>query len=208
MWIAFGIIGGIAMLILAISLLPVKVIIKNDRQNNLILRYRFLFKTYGEDPDPNDPVIKMLKTATGADRLELETVQKSLQEGGLKKTVTQSYAVLIDLLKELVVLLRLCTVRRLHVNILCTGSEPDEAAIHYGECCAATSTLLGAMQNFLKLRKRNCKINIGCDFGDADPVFRYDVLLVVRFGRVLASFWRVAMAEAKRKATKKSNQQK
>ena len=52
MWIAIGIAGFIAVLITVILLLPVKVIIKNDENNELILRYRFLFKTYGENPDP------------------------------------------------------------------------------------------------------------------------------------------------------------
>ena len=65
MWIALGIVGFLAALITVILILPVKVIIKSDGNDELYLRYKFLGKTYGEDPDPNDPIILMLKKAGG-----------------------------------------------------------------------------------------------------------------------------------------------
>ena len=77
MWIALGIVGGLAALITVILLLPVKVIIRNDEQNELILRYKFLFKTYGEDPDPNDPIIKALKEASGVNRFQKRELKET-----------------------------------------------------------------------------------------------------------------------------------
>ena len=117
MWIALGIIGFLAALITVILLLPVKVIIKNDEQEPLILRYRFLFKTYGEDPDPNNPVIKALKTASGVDRLSKETLQESVRSGGLQKSVTETFSILKSLAKELWQLLKLCKVTKLNIAI-------------------------------------------------------------------------------------------
>ena len=70
MWIALGIIGFLAALITVILLLPVKVIIKNNENNELILRYKFLWKTFGERLDPNDPIIRTLKSLSGYERLE------------------------------------------------------------------------------------------------------------------------------------------
>ena len=111
MWIVLGIIGFLAALITVILLLPVKVIIKNDEQEPLILRYRFLFKTYGEDPDPNNPVIKALKTASGVDRLSKETLQESVRSGGLQKSVAETFSILKNLAKELWQLLKLLELR-------------------------------------------------------------------------------------------------
>lgn len=208
MWIALGIIGFLALLITVICLLPVKVIIKNDDQNVLVLRYKFLFKTFGENPDPNDPIIKTLKKAGGVTRLEKAEIQKSIQEDGLKKTVSESYEILTDLLREVVYLLKICVVTRLHVKIRCTGDDPAEAAVHYGEVCAVTYGLVNVLRSFVRIRRRDCQVDIGCDFFGSKPVFRYDLILRVSFGRVLSAFWRVVLAEAKRSGEQGSNQQK
>ena len=208
MWIVLGILGFLALLITVIVLLPVKVIIRNDEQNELILRYKFLGKTYGEDPNPDDPIIKALKTATGVDRLEKKAIKENIQASGLQKAVTSSYAILVDLLKEVVALLKLCTITKLQVKIRCTGDGADQVAIHYGECCAATHSLLTLLRSFVKIRKRGCNIDIGCDFIGSESVFDYHVVLMVRVGRVLSALWRVAMAEAKRMKSQQESPRK
>lgn len=199
MWIALGILGGIAVLITVILLLPVRIIIKNDENNELILRYKFLFKTFGEDPDPNDPIVKALKTASGIDRLETKAIQKNIQSDGLHKTVSGSFSTLVDLLKELVGLLKRCKVTKLSVFIRCAG-DADEAAVHYGQCCTAVYSLLNLLRSFVKVRKRGCNIDVGCDFLGTESVFRYDAVLTILAGRVLAGLWRAVMAEARRAA--------
>ena len=206
MWIVLGIVGFLALLITVILLLPVKVIIKSDENNELYLRYKFLGKTYGEDPDPNDPIVLMLKKAGGVTRLEKKNLQASVKSGGLQKTVTDSFQLIIDLLKEVLGLLQYATARRLHVKIRCGGEDAAETAIHYGQYCAIAHGFLNVLQGFVKIRKRGCKIDIGCDFFGEDA-FAYDILLVVRFNHVLAGFWRAVVAEAKRMA-KRPPQQK
>ena len=206
MWIALGIVGFLAVLITVILMLPIKVIIKSDENNELYLRYKFLGKTYGEDPDPNDPIILMLKKAGGVTRLEKKNLQASVKSGGLQKTVTDSFQLIIDLFKELFGLLKYATATRLQVKIRCGGEDAAETAIHYGQYCAAAHSFLNVLQGFVKIRKRGCKLDIGCDFFGED-VFTYDVLLVIRFHRVLAGFWRAVVAEAKRMA-KEQHQQK
>ena len=198
MWIALGIIGFLAALITVILLLPVKVIIKNDEQEPLILRYRFLFKTYGEDPDPNNPIVKALKTASGVDRLSKETLQESVRSGGLQKSITETFAVLKGLAKELWNLLKLCKVTKLYVAICCAGDDVDQAAIRYGACCTATYSFVNLLRSYFRVRERGCKVDITCDpFGEKTS-FRYEVVLVVRVKQVLAGLWRTAMAEAER----------
>ena len=198
MWIALGIIGGLAALITIILLLPVKIIIKSDEKNELILRYKFLFRIYGEDPDPNDPIIKALKVASGVDRLEKQISQEAIRAGGLKKTVKESYKMIADLLKELWNLLRYCKVTKLKIHILCAGDGADQVAIHYGECCTATYSLLNILRGFMKVRKRGCDIRIGCDYEGGKAEFSYDVLLRTNVARVLAALWSAVMAETKR----------
>lgn len=197
MWFLYILLGLLAV-ITAILLLPVKVIVKNDENNELILRYKLLFKTFGENPNPDDPITKTLKKAGGVERLETATIKKNIRKDGLQKTVSDSYEALVALLKELVFLLRRGTVTRLKIKILCADDSPDQTAIHYGICIAATHTLLAALDSFLRIRKRGCDIDIRSDFSGKDPVFRYHLIIAVPFYRVLASFWKVAWAEAKR----------
>lgn len=208
MWIALSILSGLAILVTALFLSPVKILIQNDEQNELMLRYKFWFKTFGEHPDPDDPITKMLWTASGASRLKKTNLQKNIRSDGLQKTVTESYKMLIDLLKELAALLKYCTLTKLHVKIRSVGDGADEAAIHYGQYSAVTYSLLSVLQEFLKIRKRGCNIDISCDFMGTEGVFHYEAVLTIRLSRVLAAFWRTVLAESKRVARQRVDQQK
>ena len=70
MWIFLGILAFIIILIIAILLLPVYVILRSDENGEVYLRYKILFKTFGEDPDPNNPIIKTLLDASGISELK------------------------------------------------------------------------------------------------------------------------------------------
>jgi|GEM_PF-1226232 len=211
MWVVLGILAILAVLITVIMLLPVKIIIKNDDQNKLILRYKFLFMTFGEgsnkkNANPDNPIGKALLSATGFDRLQTKTVQENIRSDGLKKTVSESYAMLTGLLREAVALLKRCTIPRLRIKIRCAGDDAAQIAIRYGQYCAATYSLLNILRNFIKIRKRGCNIDIGCNFPDEESVFRYEVVLSFRTGRVLAGFWRIALGQIKRMAAQKTQQ--
>lgn len=207
MWIAFLILAILAIIIAIILLLPVKVIIKNDENDALILRYKLLFKTYGENPNPDDPIVQALTKAGGVDRFRKKNIQRNIQSEGLQKTVSDSYTALIDLLKELLGLLKKCTIIKLDVRILCADSDPSKAAINYGIYNAVTHTLLGALHSLVRIRRRKVNVDIRCVFDTQPSSFRYEAVLAVPFFRVVAAFWRAAVAEAKRTA-KQSPQQK
>lgn len=198
MWIVLTILGILATIITAILLHPVQVIIKNDEKENFILRYKFLYKTFGENPNPDDPLVKTLKKAGGVDRLEKVALQENIREEGLQKAVSDSYDALIALLKELLFLFKNCTVTKFDIKIRCAADEPDETAVQYGLCSAATHTLFSVLSSFLKVRQRGCNIDIDCDFYENNPIFRYCIVLSIPFRRVLAAFWRVVLTEAKR----------
>ena len=212
MYVVLGILAALAALIAVILLLPVKIILKNDDENQFILRFRFLFMTFGDAGDKkksntDNPIVNALLSATGFDRLQTKTVEKNIRNDGLKKTVSESYAMLSGLLREAVTLLKRCTVSRLHIKIRSSGGDADQIAIRYGQYCAATYSLLNILRNFIKIRKRGCNIDIGCNFLEKEPVFRYEVVLSFRTGRVLAGFWRIALGQIKRMAAQTTQQQ-
>lgn len=198
MWIVLLILALLAAIILLILVLPVRVIIKNDDNEVFILRYKLLFKTFGENPNPDDPLVKTLKKAGGIDRFEKAAMQQNIQEDGLQKAVSDSYDSLTDLLRELLFLFRRCTVTRLKIKILSADEDPSEAAIQYGLYHAITHAFLAAANALLKIRKRGCNIDIRCDYSASKSFFRYEIVFAIPFARVLAAFWRVVMAEAKR----------
>jgi len=198
MWIALAIIAFLALLITVILMLPVDVIIKNDENNELILRYKLLGKVYGENPNPNDPIVKALKRASGIHRLDKKELKKSAETQPLKETVSESLSLIWDLLKELAGLLKYCTAKKFHIQIHCTGDDPADNAFLCGKYFAVSYGLLHTLRSIIRIPKRSCIIQI--DSGDLTEkeIFRYDVLLRVRLNRVLAAFWRLAYTEAKR----------
>ena len=198
MWIALAIIGGLAVVITAILKLPLYIIIKNDEKNELILLYRFLGKIHGENPDPNDPIVRTLKRTSGVDRFEKEKLQKKVQTSGLKESVKESLAVLGDILKEAVALLKFCTATKWHIRVRCAGEDPADAAMHYGYYSAAIYGVMELAATRVKFLRRRCKVEIDCAFNGEEEIFRYDVELRVTLDHVIAAFWRLAWAEAKR----------
>ena len=91
MWIFLGILGLIALIITVILLLPVYIIIKNDENGNPIIRYKFLFKTYGENPDPNNPLLKAVKKLAGIDNLSKKQLQHDIARRGVRNTLSQTF---------------------------------------------------------------------------------------------------------------------
>lgn len=198
MWILLSIIAFIVLLITVILMLPVYVIIKNNEDNELILRYKILFKTFGEHPDPDSPVLKILKRATGIGRLEKSNFESSTKAIGLPATASQSVKVVTDLLREVVTLLKYCTVNRLHIKVVCANEDAADTAINYGACCATIYPLVGFLNSVLHVRKDGQDVDISCNYLNGKDEFHFDFLISVRLYHVLAAFLRISYEETKR----------
>ncbi len=198
MWIFLGIVGFLALLITVILLLPVYVVIKSDEEEGIILRYKFLGKTYGENPDPNNPIIKTLKKAAGLSRLEKKEMKKSTKKKGYFDTVRESLALILDLLKKILDLLKLCKVKKFYINIVSAEEDAAQAAINYGRYCAVASPVIAFIDANLKIGKRGRDINISCDYDKKEAAFDFDILLMVHLSRVLSALVKVIWEEAKR----------
>ncbi len=199
MWIVLGIIAFLAALITAILLLPIDIIIKNDEDDNLILLYKILFKTFGEDPDPNNLIVKTIKETSGLSRIEKGHLEKSMAQSGLALTVSESCRILVNLIKEIAALLKYCTLKKFEMHIICSGEDAAETATEYGKCCSAVYPAAAFFGSVMKSNKKVWNIDINCDFTNSQKVFRYDFLVRVRLFRALGALFRVSLKEARRR---------
>ena len=87
MWIFLGIIFFILLLITIILLLPVSFIIKTDQDGDFVVLYKILFKTFGENPNPDKPIVKALKNISGVTRLDKDKIKESSKKGELLTTL-------------------------------------------------------------------------------------------------------------------------
>lgn len=198
MWIFLGIVGGLALLVTVILLLPVDVIIRNDENGNLLLHYKFLGKLYGEVPNPENPLVLQLKKTSGISRIE-ESLSSRKDGGSTMAAIREICDILGDLLKEVVAILKYCTAKKFSVRVVCAADNAADTAIAYGRTAAAVQGLYGVVSNLMKVRRRGREISIGCDFsGQQEKQFRYHIVIMVRLHRALGALWRLAMAEAKR----------
>jgi len=207
MWIFLGVVAFLAILITVILMLPVYIIIKNDQNGELILRYKILWKVFGEDPDPDMPIIKMLREASGIARLEKKNLKSSAKQTGLSFAVSQTLKIVIDLLREIISLLKYCTIKKFHIKVVCSEEDAAKTAISYGQCCCALYPLVSLLNSMLKIRKKGQRVEVLCDYLSGKDSFKLDFLISVRFYRVLAAFFRIAYKEAKRTAQEQALQQ-
>lgn len=199
MWIALGILLFLAIIIIAILMLPILVIIKTDENNELIFRYKLLNKVYGENPDPNNPIFKILTQSAGISRLKYNNLQTSFKKRGAANTIREILRIVFDLIKEVLGILKFCKAKKFDLDIVVRGEDAAETAIEYGECCAVAYPLLGAVFANVKINLKVPKVNIACDYDSKDKTtFKCDIVLSVRLVRVLVAFFRIAFMEAKR----------
>lgn len=208
MRIFLGILAFIILLVTVILLLPVYIIIKTDKNGEMIFRYKILFKTFGEDPDPDNPIVNTLKEISGVTRLDKEKLKESVKKGNLLETLNDSFALILGLLKRLLGLLKFCTVKVLRVKIVCAESDAAQTAIDYGRCYAAISPLVSFLHSKMKIRKKGEDINITCNFETRESSYDFEAVLVVRVFRILVALFHAAFDEVKRVSQNEASQNK
>lgn len=197
--IFLGILIGIAVIITVILMLPVLIIIKTDENGELILRYKFLFKAFGENPNPNNTITKVLKAAAGIDRFEKQNLQTNVRRVGVVNTASQMMRIVVDLLKEVARILKYCTAKRFGIKIVCAEEDAADTAVSYGRCCAAVYPIAGAINSVMKVRRKGQRIDISCDYLSCESNVSLDIVISVKLFRILAAFFRIAFEEARRK---------
>lgn len=199
MWLFLSILAIIMLVVTVILSIPVKIIIKNDQDNNLTILYKILFKTFGENPDPDNSVVKLLKEVSGVSAIEKKSMEKNVGQSGWLDTTLDTLNILTNLLKEIASLLKYCTAKRFEINILCSEENAADTAINYGRYCAVVYPMASFLNSIMKVRKKGQKLNIQADFSGGESEFSYDFLISVTLFRVLVALFKVALKEAKRK---------
>ena len=203
----FLLLVGVLALIIAILLsLPVYVILKTDKDGGLLVRYKFLWKTYGDNPNPSDnnALVDALKRAAGLSRLEKKEIKTSVKSAGVFDTVRQNFELISDLLKKIVDLLRLCVIKKLKLKIVCAKADAADTAISYGKYCAVVNPVLSYIHNFMRVRERGKDISITCDYNGGKERFEFELVLYVRVLRILGALIKIVMSEAKRVSDKRA----
>ena len=202
------ILGALALLITAICLLPVYVYIYYDEENSLQLRYRLLWKVFGEDPNPNSPILKLLKELSGVAKFDsVKSIKKTVSDSGVSYTLKQVGDVLISLLRQLVWLLPRCRVRKLELRAICAEGEPDEAAMEYGKLCATVYPIVGIVDNIIPINRRKLLLDLRCDFEAEKSDFALTAVIRARLGSALRALWRIVLDEAQAEAQRKDSSQ-
>ncbi len=202
MWIAIGIIGGIALLITVILCLPVYVIVKTDEQDELMIRYRFLHMEFGEDPDPENPILVFAKEATGLSKTDSKALKSSVKSSGVAETVKDTCSILLTLFRQVVWIVKYCTLVKFELCVVCASDDAGDAAVNYGKCCTAIYPIITAVHGIMKVRPRGESIDVRCDFLAEESLVRCDVKLRVSVLRVLQAFIKIVIKEAMRMGEK------
>ncbi len=207
MWIFLSIIGFIVLIITVLLLLPVDIIIKNDENGEILILYKYLFKTFGEDPDPQNPITLFLKRVSGIDNLEKGKVKNEAVRSGYRRAILQIIEILADLFKEVINILKYCTAKKFEFEVRCCGEDASEAAINYGEYCAVAYPFLGMVYSSMKVKKKGQNINIYCDFDGEKDSLNYNFVISIRLFRAIAALFRISFKEARRELDKRQEEE-
>ncbi len=203
-WGILGIIfGALALLITVICLLPVYVYVYYDEENSLQLRYRLLWMVFGEVPNPNNPILRLVKELSGLSKFEsVGALKKTLSSSGLGYTLRQIAEVLYSLLRQVVWILPRCRLRKLEIHAVSAESSPDEAALEYGKLCAAVYPIVGVIDNIIPINRKKLLLDLRCDFEAEQSDLRITAVIRARVGSVIRALWHIILDEAKAEAAR------
>lgn len=194
MWIALGIIGFIFFIVITFLLLPVKFIIKNDKENNFSFICKFFFFSFGDNKKENK-TFGNFKKKVGADKKKKEGKSKT----DILTLVKENLGLLKDVLVELVGLLKHCKGEKFQLEIVCYSDDAALAAIHYGECCAVVYPILGFINSLVKVKDRKRKIDIRCDYNCGKSSVSFEFCLSVKICYILVAAFKVVKLKLNKK---------
>ena len=198
-----GILGGILLLVAVILCLPVSVILLRDEERPFLILYRFLWFTFGEEPDPDNPVTKAAVKVLGLDRLEsVDRLKKEADRSGVAETAGDLALVLKELLGRIVWILPRCRVKTLRIRSVSGGEDAAAVAMDYGMVCAVVYPLIGWIESALRVSKRGEKVEIGCDYDAEGSTFEMNVRLSVRIWTVLLALIHIVRENVKNQVYK------
>ena len=200
MWIFLSVLAFIIFLLL----LPIYIIIKNDGNNNTIFSVKFLLFNFDFNGDRSKNTEKSQKT----DQEVKKHKKKTTEEKNFRETLSQTVKLISEIFEELIKIFKHLVVRKFQLQIVCTSKDAAEAAIHYGECCAAVYPVLGFISSAIKVKEKGRDIDIRCEYDKSRWVIKYHFIIGIRICHILAALIRFGAKEIKRRvkiATQNTN---
>ena len=179
--LALWIILGILALLVLLLVLPLRIYLKYDADGGLRYRVKYLFLTLADSEAPEKPEQPVKKAAEAEKKrsgsgmaakllsfLGLEDVssaanaKKALNEKGLAEMIRGVFGAVKALFTRISRLVCHGEFRRFDLRIVVGDTDCADAAMSYGELCAAVYPLLAFLESKLKFRRRN--VDLRCDF--------------------------------------------
>ncbi len=170
------ILGVLLVLFGALSFLPLEVIFRVGTAQKFSVTVRAFGINFGGEEESRNPAVRYLQKLVKRKQSSSVSPKKEKQKTGTAG-VKGHLDLLASALNALFGLLRRCHVSRCEVHGISGG---DDAAIHYGEICAAVYPFVGYLQNNRRLRKRKTQLDIGWDYDRPDSVVDITVAVRVR----------------------------
>ena len=177
LWITLGILALLVLLLV----LPLRIYLKYDADGGLRYRVKYLFLTLADSEVPEKPEQPVKKAAEAEKKrsgsgmaakllsfLGLEDVssaanaKKALNEKGLAEMICGVFGAVKALFSRISRLMCHGEFHRFDLRIVVGDTDCADAAMSYGELCAAVYPLLAFLESKLKFRRRN--VDLRCDF--------------------------------------------
>ena len=198
MWILYTILG-IALVLGAALLLPVRLIIENEERDEFRVYYRVLGKNREFKSDDREDEKQKDSPIT---RVKEKLNKRSLSEASA--AVRELFEILEMFLKELIPLIGRCRMELFRLQVVCGGEDAAATAITYGVAAAAIHGFTVAVDSVMGIRKRGKQLDLRCDFSGAPTKTRYKFVIRARVYRLLIAFLGLTMKQAARE-TKSTN---
>ena len=186
-WAIFGgIVGGVALVVFALLMLPVRVVFKTKKDGTFQLYYRILCISFGKKSKPNSPAGKAFEKLFGLSQFKnAKSAKENTHKESLEDRVRRLFQALTSLVKRAVGLLKHCTVSWLHLQVICAGEDAAVTAIEYGAVSGVVYSLYGYLESVTKIRKRATEIEIACDYAGGASKVSLEAVLSFPLHRII-----------------------
>lgn len=191
-------------LVVIILLLPFNIIIKNSSDGKLLLNFKILFFTFGNTKNKSSKQKNKRKKSSGASAIENFNIKKAFKEKNFGAAVEDLFGVLNVLFKELLLLLKHCSIKKLKLNVVCSSSDAAETAINYGKCCAVVYPFAGFITSAIKVSNKNAHINVSCDYNGTGNICVYYICVSVQIFYLMCAALKILFSAIKSGIIKKS----
>lgn len=196
------------LLVLAVSLIPIDVILQSDAfVPNVIISVLGIKKQVFDKnapkpekkPEPKDgkeekkTLPYFLKKILGIENFDSgDSLFKSVKEQGISGTVSEFFEVLKNYIENLKQIVKSISVRQFSFDMVCAGEDSAKAALLYGTVCAIVYPVSAYFAAYMKNPDKQLALNLSCDYELKSPTTNYRLVLRIRIFRILIAALRIA----------------